>query len=105
MAARPRKTQQAVKRNNNDIDQRKTEEMSNEKNEATKAASTAQLAEEHLPPLLLVFVVLACSGLLWVFALRDILSTGRIIASSWDEAFQVYMIVCVVSHVMTCQVL
>ena len=32
---------------------------------------------------------MACSGLLWVFALRDFLATGRVIAGSWDYAMQV----------------
>lgn len=89
MAARQRNTQQAVKSSSNGVDQRKKDKINKEKNEAKDTASSAQLAEDHLPPLMLVFVVMACSGLLWVFALRDVLSTGRIIAGSWDEAMQV----------------
>jgi hypothetical protein len=48
-----------------------------------------EMIAEHLPPLALVFTVLACSGILWVFAFRDVFSTGRNIAGSLDEAMLV----------------
>jgi hypothetical protein len=48
-----------------------------------------QLAEEHLPPLFLVAVVLMCSGPLFVLAMRDFSSTGKIIAGAWDAALTV----------------
>ncbi|GKY97549.1 hypothetical protein MPSEU_000713100 [Mayamaea pseudoterrestris] len=44
------------------------------------------LADEHLPPLFLVGVVLMCSGALFVLAMRDFFSTGKVIAGAWDEA-------------------
>jgi hypothetical protein len=53
--------------------------------------NAAALAEEHLPPLFLVGVVLMCSGVLFVLAMRDFCSTGKVIAGSWDEAFMVIL--------------
>jgi hypothetical protein len=47
------------------------------------------LADEHLPPLFLVAVVLMCSGPLFVLAMRDFFSTGKVIAGSWDKAILV----------------
>ena len=44
---------------------------------------------EHLPPIGLVFTVLACSSILWVFAFRDVFATGRNIAGIYDEAMLV----------------
>ena len=44
---------------------------------------------DHLPPLMLVSVVLLCSGILWVFAVRDTFATGRNIAGTHDEAMLV----------------
>lgn len=57
--------------------------------EDTKREKAHQLVVEHLPPIPLVFVVLGCSGLLWLFALRDFMATGRVIAGVWDEAMLV----------------
>ena len=48
-----------------------------------------ELLADHLPPLLLVSIVLICSGILWVFAVRDTFATGRPIAGSHDEAMLV----------------
>lgn len=44
---------------------------------------------EHLPPLPLCLIVLFCSLGLLVFALRDLLTTGRNIGGTWDEAMLV----------------
>lgn len=82
MAALRRKAEQSLKSSKNVVNQKNKQEK-----EPTKTSQ--QLAEEHLPPLLLVFTIMACSGLLWVFALRDFLATGRVIAGSWDYAMQV----------------
>lgn len=49
----------------------------------------ANLAAEHLPPLALTFIVLLCSGALLVLNLRDLLTTGKNIGGSWDEAMLV----------------
>lgn len=51
--------------------------------------TNAELVAEHLPPLSLIFVVLVCSGGLFVLSLRDALATGKIIAGPMDEAMQV----------------
>jgi hypothetical protein len=83
MAAHRRKAEQSLKSSKNVVNQKKLVEK-----ESTKSMRN-ELAEEHLPPLLLVFVIIACSGLLWVFALRDFLATGRVIVGSWDYAMQV----------------
>lgn len=57
------------------------------KDQAIKSSS--ELAIEHLPPLMLIFTVLFCSGAIFVLAMRDFMSTGRVIAGEWDDAFMV----------------
>ena len=47
---------------------------------------------DHLPPIMLVMIVLACSGILWVFAVRDTFATGRNIAGSHDDAMLVSLV-------------
>jgi hypothetical protein len=89
MAARRRKAEQSLKSSKNVVNRKNLEEK---KSSEVKTNEVATLADEHLPPLLLVLVVMACSGLLWVFALRDFLATGRVIAGSWDSAMQVCLI-------------
>jgi hypothetical protein len=84
MAAHRRKTQ-SLKSSKDVVDQKTAEEAK----DFLKAAEKAPLALDHLPPLPLVFIVMACSGLLWVFALRDFLATGKNIAGAWDEAMLV----------------
>ena len=49
---------------------------------------------DHLPPIMLVMIVLACSGILWVFAVRDTFATGRNIAGSHDDAMLVSLVFC-----------
>lgn len=54
------------------------------------AAPTKEvITSDYLPPLPLVMTVLVCSGFLFVFGLRDVLSTGRNIGGAWDEAMLV----------------
>jgi hypothetical protein len=50
---------------------------------------TKELIAEHLPPIGLVFTIMACSSILWVFAFRDVFATGRNIAGPLDEAMLV----------------
>jgi hypothetical protein len=50
---------------------------------------TKELIAEHLPPIGLVFTIMACSSILWVFAFRDAFATGRNIAGPLDEAMLV----------------
>eukprot|EP00934_Nitzschia_sp_Nitz4_P000684 Nitzschia sp. Nitz4//scaffold166_size90379//70452//71706//NITZ4_005069-RA/size90379-augustus-gene-0.6-mRNA-1//1//CDS//3329538232//684//frame0 len=61
------------------------------KEEATtttpKQEVVKDVASDHLPPLGLVFTVIACSGFLFVFAFRDVFATGRNIAGDLDETF------------------
>lgn len=47
------------------------------------------LIEEHLPPIGLVFTIIACSGFLFMFAFRDVFATGRNIGGAMDEAYLV----------------
>jgi hypothetical protein len=44
---------------------------------------------DHLPPILLVFTVVACSGFLFMYAFRDVFATGRTIGGDWDDAYLV----------------
>ena len=62
-------------------------------NDKNDQEDKAALVEEHLPPLALVWIVLFCSGTLFVFAIRDFLTTGRNIGGAWDEAMLVRKIV------------
>lgn len=48
-----------------------------------------ELIEEHLPPIGLVFTIIACSGFLFMFAFRDVFATGRNIGGEIDEAYLV----------------
>lgn len=48
-----------------------------------------ELIEEHLPPICLVFTVIACSGFLLMFSFRDVFATGRNIGGAMDEAYLV----------------
>jgi hypothetical protein len=48
-----------------------------------------ELIAEHLPPIGLVSTVVACSGILFVFAFRDVFATGRIIGGDMDAAYMV----------------
>jgi len=50
------------------------------------APISKEVIAEHLPPLGLVFTVIACSGFLFVFSFRDVFATGRIIGGPLDEA-------------------
>ena len=50
---------------------------------------TKELLAEHLPPIGLVFIIMVCSSILWVFAFRDVFATGRTIAGPLDEAMLV----------------
>jgi hypothetical protein len=49
----------------------------------------ASVAEAHLPPLPLILAILACSGAVFVLAMRDFWTTGRNIAGPWDRAMLV----------------
>jgi len=60
-------------------------------NNSSNAMSTTppvskDIAAEHLPPIGLVFTVIACSGFLFMFAFRDVFATGRNIGGARDEA-------------------
>lgn len=65
---------------------KKTTEPSDTTVSAPKKANY-ELALEHLPPLPLVFVILFCSGAMWVFGLRDTLATGKNILGELDYAY------------------
>ena len=57
----------------------------------SKAAAPKQEVDisDHLPPLVLVFTVMACSGFLFMYAFRDVFATGRNIGGDVDEAYLV----------------
>lgn len=81
MAARQGQTQSAK--------QSKAITSNGTKTHPVNGPSKQEVAAAHLPPLPLVLLVLICSGSLLVFAIRDLLSTGRNIAGTWDEAMLV----------------
>jgi hypothetical protein len=56
--------------------------------EERKAEKQAAI-EDHLPPLVLTCIILACSGFMLIFCMRDFWTTGKNIAGSWDEALLV----------------
>lgn len=59
--------------------------------EPSKAAAPKQEVDvsDHLPPLVLVFTVVLCSGFLFMYAFRDVFATGRNIGGDVDEAYLV----------------
>ena len=66
-----------------------TENKSGTGTTKTQSAARPVIAEEHLPPLVLISTVLVCSGTLWVLGLRDMIATGRNILGSMDGAYLV----------------
>jgi hypothetical protein len=89
MAARTKSHKQAVL-------QSKHSKEFNKKLEAGKLEKKAErdiVIAEHLPPWILTVAILACSGILFVFALRDFWTTGKNIAGGWDESFLVRIVV------------
>ena len=68
---------------------------------ATRTKHAKQLAEtipevpvkedvnDHLPPILLVFTVMVCSGFLFMYSFRDVFATGRTIGGIQDHAYLV----------------
>ena len=57
--------------------------------QANAPVSKEVVITENLPPIGLVFTVIACSGFLFVFSFRDVFATGRVIGGSSDEALLV----------------
>jgi len=58
------------------------------KSEATSSNNKKiDVASDHLPPILLVFTVMVCSGFLFVYAFRDVFATGRNIGGVHDESY------------------
>lgn len=55
----------------------------------TKQPVSKEIVAEHLPPLPLVFTIIACSGVLFVFSFRDVFATGRNVGGEMDEAMLV----------------
>lgn len=75
----------------------------NERNQKEKYSSASQpngaatKPTDELPPIYLQFGVLFLSGILFVFCLRDFLTTGKVIAGAPDAAYLVcsrYRAVC-----------
>ena len=64
------------------------------------SSPATELAAEHLPPIAFVMIVLLCSGSLWIFAMRDVIATGKTIAGSYDDAFLVSDPMALSFHVM-----
>ncbi|CAB9509269.1 expressed unknown protein [Seminavis robusta] len=66
-----------------------TDDPSNVQKPSNPSKGATALAEEHLPPLSLVFCVFFLSGPLFVLGLRDFLATGRVLVGPLgDDAFQ-----------------
>lgn len=89
MAAR-RSKKESLKAASKSPPSKKASDEDKAKNEQVRKEQHEQLVAEHLPPLALVFTVLACSGALWILAMRDVLATGRVIAGVWDEAMLLF---------------
>lgn len=84
MAARTKNSRQSLKRGSKQEMVAKIEAGREE-----RKAQVQAVIEDHLPPLLLVCCILACSGAMFIFCLRDFWTTGKNIAGSWDEALLV----------------
>jgi hypothetical protein len=89
MGATKTQTQSAVRSGSSRQKDAKDNVRGKKDKPAEATAPKLVVVDDYLPPLGLVLTVLACSGLLWVFGLRDVLATGRNIAGPWDEAMLV----------------
>jgi len=58
----------------------------------TKNEAAKETVAEHLPPLGLIFTVIACSGFLFVYSFRDVFATGKVFGGSMDMAMQVRLV-------------
>jgi hypothetical protein len=93
--ARREKTQPALKQSgggsNSASASTATKKLAEDILNGTKQAKggAASVAEAHLPPLPLILAILACSGAVFVLAMRDFWTTGRNIAGPWDQAMLV----------------
>lgn len=66
-----------------DKNRNSTKESSSSYTEST----SGKIATDHLPPIFLVLIVMACSGFLFVYAFRDVFATGRNIGGARDYAY------------------
>ncbi|KAL3944597.1 MAG: hypothetical protein SGBAC_001309 [Bacillariaceae sp.] len=64
----------------------KADDQASTSTKQSNAPVSKDIVTEHLPPIGLVFTVIACSGFLFVFSFRDVFATGRIIGGASDEA-------------------
>lgn len=71
----------------------KSDHQTTKPKQANAPVSKDVLVAENLPPIGLVFTVIACSGFLFVFSFRDVFATGKVIGGSSDEALLVGQIV------------
>ena len=55
--------------------------------------------DDHLPPLLLVFTVMVCSGFVAMYAFRDVFATGRVVGGVRDYNYLVRFAVVIVLKV------
>ena len=68
----------------------KNMKTANESLSSLAAKSAAEeVANDHLPPIILIFTVMACSGFLFVYSFRDVFATGRNIGGAYDHAYLV----------------
>lgn len=67
----------------------KADDQASTSTKQSNAPVSKDIVTEHLPPIGLVFTVIACSGFLFVFSFRDVFATGRIIGGASDEALLV----------------
>jgi len=66
----------------------KNMKTANESLSSLAAKSAAEeVANDHLPPIILIFTVMACSGFLFVYSFRDVFATGRNIGGAYDHAY------------------
>jgi hypothetical protein len=57
--------------------------------ESSSKVVVEEVATDHLPPIFLIFTVMACSGFLFVYSFRDVFATGRNIGGAYDHAYLV----------------
>ena len=57
--------------------------------ESSRKVAVEEVATDHLPPIFLIFTVMACSGFLFVYSFRDVFATGRNIGGAYDHAYLV----------------
>jgi hypothetical protein len=57
--------------------------------ETSSPPSLKESVNDHLPPIILVFTIMVCSGFVFMYSFRDVFATGRTIGGYRDHSYLV----------------